>query len=115
MNTRKTREDTRTPAGSIKLQPDYNHDGAGEIPIPYWIDPATGNVGRQDFWQGDPDQLLGFTDDINHFEVVITWHEYVADPEQATGMLPIFRKRNGRIYTLDHPTRAPETNGANDE
>ncbi|MGP4995498.1 hypothetical protein [Glutamicibacter ardleyensis] len=113
MHKPKTREDTRTPEGSIKLQPDYNHDGSGTIPIPYWIDPNTGNVGRQDFWRGNPNQLLGFTSDVNHFEIVVAWHEWVTDPERGTGLLPVFMKRGGGIYTLDHPTRAPEQQETN--
>lgn len=97
-----------TRTNFIKLQPDYDHDGAGHIPYPYWINPETGNVERQDVWKGEPAKLLGFAAPDDHFDVALSWHEWIENPSRGTGLLPVFMKADGGIYTLDHPTRGPE-------
>lgn len=97
-----------TRTNFIKLQPDYDHDGTGRIPYPYWINPDNGNVERQDAWKGTPQKLLGFATPDDHFAVAVPWHEWVADPTHGTGLLPVFMNADGSIHTFDHPTRAPE-------
>lgn len=67
----------------IKLQP---ATGPGhKQPYPYWIEAATGLVGRQDVWHGDPTQVVGVTDDPDSEEIAFTWAEVAADPECAVG------------------------------
>ncbi|MGP5381969.1 hypothetical protein ACTXL8_07250 [Glutamicibacter arilaitensis] len=97
----------RQTSGLIKLQPDYNHDGYGPIPYPFWIHPESGDVARQEFWKGSPAQLLGFTSGTDIFEVELTAAEYAQDPGRATGMFPVFVDEDSEIYTYTIPTRAP--------
>lgn len=93
----------------VKLQPDYDHTNVYEkVPYPYWINPKNGNVERQDVWKGAPLRLLGFADPDEHFEIAVSWHEWVADPDLGTGLFPVFIHSDGSINTYTHPTRAPE-------
>lgn len=86
----------------VTLQPQYRHNGAGEIPRPWHIDLPSGNVRRQDIFKGDPKQLVGFTSDPAVFEVELMRGEFAEEPARAQGMYPIFVTSGGQLWTSNH-------------
>lgn len=85
------------------LQPKQRPNG--QLPYPYFID-ETGMVGRQDFWKGEPLELIGV--DINPTDhgmsgKSIDLKDILKDPEKAIGMYPIFKNSNDEWHTYDEP------------
>ena len=83
-----------TPAGE--------YDVSLPLPYPFHVDPETGDVGRQDFWKGDPARLLGFQRG-NIQRVDLTVKAWAADPQQAVGMCPVFLRADGSMFNLTNP------------
>lgn len=76
---------------TIKLQPsaftDRICDDGQELtklPYPFYVN-EDGEVGRQDFWQGDPAHVIGFQRDLAKQSIDLWWDEVVQDPKQAVG------------------------------
>jgi len=86
---------------TIQLQPEEQNGGT--LPYPYYIDPETFEVGRQDIWRGSPYRLLGFNDtrETGNIELEVT--EWIENPESAVGMFPVFENRKGGIFTYQLP------------
>lgn len=83
-----------------------------QLPYPFHVDAATGLIGRQDFWRGDPLAVVGFVADPARIEIDLTWREYVeglaghdrddlvpADPTSIVGMYVITRDDKGQWGT----------------
>lgn len=70
------------------------------LPYPYHIDAETGEVGRQEFWRGDPKSIIGFQEDPDVQFVDKMWSEVAADPETAVGMYPVFVDWKGQMFSL---------------
>lgn len=92
----------------IQIQPGQPGEGMAynvnkPKPYPFHIDPKTGNVGRQDFWKGDPLRLLGFQDTAEVQRVTMFLEAFVADPPAAIGKFPVFIKKGGGIYSSIEP------------
>lgn len=72
-------------------------------PYPYHIDPATGDVDRQDVWKGDPLRLMGFQAESDIQRVALHLKDFAADPQAAVGMFPVFLSADGGMYSLSAP------------
>lgn len=74
-------------------------------PHPWWVDPDTGDVYRQDQWDGHPSQLVGFAllpqhPVIKEPHIDVSFPEFATDPSMAIGMYPVFWSvRNDRTCT----------------
>lgn len=103
----------RSPVLCIQPQNQPNN----KRPKPYYINPEDGTVRRQDYWRGDPAQLVGFQYDLDENQVdldVETWQ--AGDIQDAIGTYPVFISSDGSMYTLkwpiesvrEHPELSPE-------
>lgn len=91
-----------------------DYDVHQPLPYPFHIDPATGDCTRgrgtpefePDMNAGDsPWRLIGFQEsDIQ--EVVLTLDEFVADPQAAVGLVPVFVDANDGFFNLTVPITA---------
>jgi len=91
------------------LQPKQRPDG--KLPYPYFID-ESGMVGRQDFWKGEPLELIGF--DINPTDhgmsgQSIDLKEFLKNPQIAVGMYPIFKDKNDNWHTYEDEIKSVTT------
>ena len=82
----------------IRIQPKSRPDMTR--PYPYFID-EQGFVGRQDFWKGEPFQLIGFspTPEQEFDEKQIDLSTFLQNPKIAIGMYPIFVYKNKEWHT----------------
>jgi hypothetical protein len=91
----------------ISIQPANTETGVIDVtkarPYPYHIEAETGNVGRQDFWKGDPLRLMGFQDDANVQHVDVLYREFAADPQVSVGKFPVFMRADGSMYSMTLP------------
>lgn len=72
-------------------------------PYPWHIDTATGDVGRQEFWKGDPYRLMGFqkaSDSVQRVTVFL--EDFTATPDKAIDMQPVFIRADGSMYSSSH-------------
>jgi hypothetical protein len=91
-------EDNRDFA-SVSIQPEQN---GGVLPYPYHVD-HDGNVGRQDYWKGNPAQLAGFLSDLDVHEVDLLHADFWLAPQAAVGMYPVFIRADGSMFNLTSP------------
>lgn len=86
----------------IKIQPKERPDMT--LPYPYFIDVKTGEVGKQDFWKGEPLRLVGFNPKPDTSgENTLVFKDFVKDPKQAVGMFPVFEHSDGNYFTYQDP------------
>jgi hypothetical protein len=71
-----------------------------KLPYPFHTD-ETGNIGRQDFWKGDPLRVIGFAKDSAVQELTLRWTQALADLQQAVGMYLVTEDSNGAWSTHD--------------
>ena len=90
---------------TYRLQPKGKADGT--LPYPYFIG-ANSYVGRQDFWQGDPYQLLGFSEKPITGEMEISFEEFKKNPNIAIGKYPVFCTVQDTWKTLLDPIESVE-------
>lgn len=85
---------------TITIQPESPKDDPLKLPYPYHIDQA-GRVGRQEFWKGEPESLVGFSTSPNPKIIgeEITMRQFLAKPERCIGMYPIFRHKGDKWFT----------------
>jgi len=84
----------------IKIQPKERADGT--LPYPFFID-EKGLVGRQDFWKGEPFELIGFDTSPSRHKGEIDFKQFWEKPELAIGLYPIFSHKNGEWITYSDP------------
>jgi hypothetical protein len=77
----------------------------GPRPYPYHVQPD-GRIARQDFWRGTPAQLAGFQRNLRRNQVDLLCDAFLADPEQAIGMFPVFVNADGGMDTLKAPVES---------
>src|SRR4051812_43939615 len=65
-----------------------------QLPYPFHVD-ENGAVLRQDFWQGDIAEIVGFQDDPHVQRVDVRWRDVWTDPSRAVGKYPIGRDAAG--------------------
>ena len=70
-----------------------------KLPYPFHVDAETGNVERQDLWQGKPRRVIGLQHDISKRQVDLWWDKAVNDPQQVVGMYIITQDDDGSIAT----------------
>lgn len=93
---------------TITIQPGQPGEGMNynvlkPLPYPWHIDTETGDVGRQEFWKGDPARLMGFQATAEVQRVVLFMEDFFADPQKAVGMFPVFQRENGSMYNTIVP------------
>ena len=104
---------------TISIQPANTPSGRYDvnIPLPYpyhLIVPGNVDrlvalaVDRQDFWRGDPAKLIGFQRGDAQ-EVVLWPGDFVANPESAVGLRPVFLTAAGDMYALAVPVDSVST------
>lgn len=88
---------------TITLQPsprvdDIADDGTEmtQRPYPFHVDADTGDVGRQDFWRGDPARVIGFTSRPERQQIDLWWEDAAEDPRRAVGMYAVTAGSDGR-------------------
>lgn len=60
---------------------------------------AAGGVLRQDFWRGEPAQLVGFQERNDAQRVALHTRDWLAgDLQQAVGMYPVFMDADGGMW-----------------
>jgi hypothetical protein len=71
-----------------------------QLPYPFHID-EEGNVLRQDFWNGEPSRVIGFSpiEESRFHEDQIDVTEFLKDPNTAIGMYPIMEHADGKWFT----------------
>jgi hypothetical protein len=89
----------------ITLQPSPRTDHITEdgteltqLPYPFHVT-ETGDVLRQDFWQGDPAVVIGFQDRVDVQQVDLWWQDVVDDPQRAIGKYAITMDTVGNYST----------------
>lgn len=70
----------------------------GVLPYPYIVD-RDGLVGRQDFWKGEPYQIVGFCKRPKAGEVHLTFKDFLKAPNRAVGMFVVWRTPGDAWYT----------------
>jgi len=83
----------------VRIQPEMQKDGT--LPYPYFIF-ADGKIGRQDFWRGHPEELVGFNPKpkTGVMDGTITFESFWKDPKRCLGMYPIFSNKEGEYSTF---------------
>jgi hypothetical protein len=84
---------------TIRIQPKERKDMT--LPYPYFID-AKGNVGRQDFWKGEPLKLICFAKK-NEAKSSLDFDKFWKNPSKCIGLYPVFEHSNGEWFTYKDP------------
>ena len=71
----------------IAIQPKENQNGV--LPYPYFID-KDAYVGRQDYWQGSPYKLLGFSKKPIAGAINLEFKDFWKKPTSCIGMFAVF-------------------------
>jgi hypothetical protein len=84
----------------IRIQPepfvDNMIDGHEMTKLPYpFVADEQGMIAGQDFWKGDPFQVIGFQKDLAIHRIDLHWHEALAEPDLAVGMYLVTRDEAG--------------------
>jgi hypothetical protein len=83
----------------ITIQPELREDGV--LPYPFHVlaedvkEVTRGAVGRQDFWHGKPERLVGFVLDPETQQIDLMLGEFLTDPAAARGMHPVMQDSKG--------------------
>jgi len=87
---------------TIVINPKERDDG--RLPYPFFIDEA-GNVGRQDFWRGQPLKLIGFNGSAENktVEPAIGLEDFLENPHKCLGLYPIFEDDDEEWHTWRDP------------
>lgn len=88
------------PVRWVQIQQDA--DGDGPRPLPYDIDPH-GFVKNQGRWRGNPWRLVGFVVSPADYTIDLEREEFLADPDKAIGMHPVFMGRDRAYATFRGP------------
>lgn len=85
----------------IRIQPKERDNMV--LPYPYFIDTKTSEVGRQDFWGGNPSKLIGFVDRIGSFDSALSLVDFYKEPKKCIGLFPVFAHKNNEWHTYKDP------------
>lgn len=92
-----------------------DYDVHKPMPYPYHIGDANGAVGRQDFWNGEPERLIGFQATRKRQVVDLFAAKFWDEPAQAIGMYPVFQDRDGGVWNMSYPVTEVVVHGVTDE
>lgn len=67
-------------------------------PYPFHVTEG-GHIGRQDFWKGRPQMLVGFQDLIDVLKVDLPWAEFWRYPQTAVGKYAVTADTDGTMNT----------------
>lgn len=98
-------DDTRT----LRVQPRADLDG--HLPYPLFVG-KDGSVGRQDFWNGKPERVIGFAPSADIQELPVRWADAWETPERAVGLYPVVEYKGGTWFTWDSPVESVTVVGA---
>lgn len=94
----------------MTIQPANTSSGEFDVmkprPYPFHVNADSGEVLRQDFWQGDPQMILGFqkTVDVQTMDRMLPdLAKSDTDAHLAVGMFPICVDSKGGMYTYTMP------------
>jgi len=84
----------------IMIQPEEqpNHF----LPYPFFVS-ENGKIGRQDFWKGNPEMLLGLNDEPLAGDITLQRKEFFENPKKAIGKYPVLKNKNGEWVTSTIP------------
>lgn len=68
------------------------------LPYPFHV-AEDGSIGRQDFWAGEPLEVIGFQKDLAVEQIDLWWSDCLEDPQAAVGMYVVTRDKNGGMAT----------------
>lgn len=95
----------RYAARIITLQPaahvdQITDDGTEltKLPYPFHVN-AAGEIQRQEFWNGNPERVIGFVSDLHRQEVDLDWDVVFRDPQRAVGQYVITQDKSGTWAT----------------
>ncbi|KKN18190.1 hypothetical protein LCGC14_0958260 [marine sediment metagenome] len=92
---------------TITIQPKEQEDF--KLPYPFHIS-EDGSVGRQDFWKGKPQRLLGFNNKPEAGDIKLFGAEFRKNPKLAIGMYPVFKNKGGGWVTHTIPIESVRVN-----
>lgn len=85
---------------TLTIQPNGSKNPAARLPYPWHID-ESGKVLKQDFWKGDPAELIGFAPAYDHYEIAVELKEVLEKGvEVIRDLLPIFATSAGDWATF---------------
>lgn len=87
----------------IEIQPKKQKDDFR--PYPYFID-ENGLVGRQDFWHGYPERLLGFSIKKTAGKIDVPFEVFWREPKKALGLYPVMKHKGDEWKTHVIPIEA---------
>lgn len=73
-----------------------------EQPHPYNVN-RDGSVRDQEFWNGDPAQLVGFLLTEDAYGIDLLCEDFMAEPERAKGCYAVFARADGSMFNLVLP------------
>jgi hypothetical protein len=86
----------------ITLQPadrtDHITEDGTELtqrPYPFHVRADDGHIERQDFWRGNPLQVVGFAERLDGRAVDVFWRTIAEDPQRAVGMYVVTADSRG--------------------
>lgn len=77
---------------TIKIQPTQMQDFT--LPYPYFIKDK-GEIGRQDFWNGNPMFLIGFSERPKTGTCEVLFKDFWKKPALCVGKFPVFEDKRG--------------------
>ena len=90
---------TIQPANTVSVEYDVNLP----LPYPYHVNARTGDVGRQEFWRGEPVAILGFQNDADVQTMDLLWEDAAKDPDSIVGKYVVMVNANGSIFNETRP------------
>lgn len=91
----------------LRVQPASRIDGLTadgqeltQLPYPLFVS-EDGSVGRQDFWNGRVDRVVGFMRDLAVQQVDLWWRDAWTEPERAVGMYVVAVDADLNMFNLD--------------
>lgn len=78
---------------------------AGRLPYPYHVGPD-GKIGRQEFWRGDPAELIGFAKRLDVHRVDLDLDHFLKNPTKAVGMYAVLGDAEGNWRTDGAPVES---------
>ena len=81
----------------IKIQQNVSKNGV--LPMPYFISSVNGMVKKQNYWEGMPLKLLGFSKGKETGKMEIQVIDFFFSPKRAIGKYPVFETKDGKWYT----------------
>lgn len=90
---------------TIVIQNSNSSDGSYDVhqprPYPFFVDKATGEIDKQEFWKGNPFRVEGFQDDVEVQQIDLSWEDAVANLDEAVGKYLVVLNTSGKEGVLE--------------